>query len=95
MNNFHNIPKDEDTRILGEGETKLNGFNIKFEIWSWDGIQGNSLIFKTSEIKHLEDEEIIEMVKSSDYCNNNSQTTITKADSDLTFVNFNFEMIDD
>lgn len=95
MSHFHHIPKDGDTRSLGEGETKLNGFNVKLELWSWDGIQGSSLIFKTSEIKHLHDEEIIEMVKSSAYCKDNSQTTITKADSDLTFVNFNFEIIDD
>ena len=85
----------DTTRILGEGSTKLNGYPVKFETWNWDGIYGSSIIFKTKDVAHLTEEEIVELVKSSEYCKDDSDTTFKQTDSGETFVNFNFELDDD
>ena len=62
---FKNVPLDDDTRVLFEEITKLGGYEIMHQMWSWDGIKGESIIFTDADIKDLSEEEIKEKVRSS------------------------------
>ena len=71
---------------------KLGKYEIMYQIWSWDGIKGESIIFADADIKDLSEEEIKEKVRSSPMVTEKeSSMTFSQKGSGYTFVNFNFE----
>ena len=42
---FTNVPKDDDTRIVFEKEAVLDGVDVLYQNWIFDGIRAESLIF--------------------------------------------------
>ncbi|MCC6933022.1 MAG: hypothetical protein IT292_07185 [Deltaproteobacteria bacterium] len=67
---FANIQIDEDTKIYSRNLVTVANWQALLERWSWEGISGSSLIFATNDIKHLSDDQIIELVVSSGFCLN-------------------------
>jgi hypothetical protein len=55
---FNNIPIEEDTKILFQKQGKLGGYDIRYEIWSWDRIEAESFIFSNEDVAGLTDQEI-------------------------------------
>jgi hypothetical protein len=51
---------------------------------------GQSLIFLHDDIKELSEEEIVSLVKKSEFIGENPSTTITLNSDGYTLVNFNF-----
>ena len=47
---FKNVPLDDDTRILFQAIKKLNKYEVLYQLWSWDGMQGESIIFEDNDV---------------------------------------------
>ena len=90
-NRFNVVPIETDTRILYQQEGKLCGYDIRYEIWSWDGIEAGSIIFFNDDVAGLTDQEIKKVVLTSGLINEGSTMTLNRSDSGYTFCNFNFE----
>ena len=79
---FTNIKVEDDTKILSREEMKLGDYDVMHEIWVWEGIQAESLIFFNEDISDLNEEEILKLVGKE-------HATYQKAE-EYTFVNYNF-----
>lgn len=90
-NKFKNIPTEEDTKILSRQEKTIGEYIVLHEIWVWDGIYAESIIFANEDIEGLSDQEIEKMVRSLPILDENSDLTLTRTESGFTFVNFNFK----
>jgi len=89
-NKFKNVPVEWDTKILFQQEIKLEDKDVIYQIWDWDGIKANSIIFISKDIDHQTDEELKNIIKKMPLYKANSEITL-KRDESFTFVNFNFE----
>lgn len=90
---FQNLPVDEDTKILHSSEKELAQFKILFQTWIWDGVYGESFIFVQQDVKHLSQEEILDLAKSSPIIQNKKSITYSDEMSGFVFVNFNFRIL--
>jgi len=89
---FKNVPVEEDTRILFRDEAKLGDYGVLYEMWSWEGISAESLIFVNDDVADLTDEELEQEVRKSPLVKKESAVTIKRLEAGFTFVNFNFEI---
>jgi len=88
---FDDVPVDKDTRILFRHPAKFGKFDILYEMWSWEGIKAESIIFATEDVSEMTDEELELEVRQSPLVKKESAVTIKRSDAGYTFVNFNFE----
>jgi hypothetical protein len=88
---FKQVPVDEDTRILYQHEAKLADYDILHQMWSWDGVTAESIIFDSKDVSGLSDNELEGEVRKSPILKNDSSITLTRTASGFTFANFNFE----
>jgi hypothetical protein len=88
---FKNVPVEGDTRILFRQEAEFGTYEVLYEMWSWEGISAESIIFASDDISDLTDEELEQEVRKSPLVKKESAVTIKRLDSGFTFVNFNFE----
>lgn len=88
---FKTVPVEEDTRILFRQEAQFGTYEVLYEMWSWEGISAESIIFASDDISDLTDEELEQEVRQSPLVKKESALTIKRLDSGFTFVNFNFE----
>ena len=88
---FDDVPVDKDTRILFRYPAKLGKYDILYEMWSWEGIKAESIIFATDDVSDLTDEEVEKEVRQSPLLKKESAVTIKRLDVGFTFINFNFE----
>ena len=88
---FDDVPVDKDTRILFRYPAKLGKYDILYEMWSWEGIKAESIIFATDDISEMTDEELEKEVRQSPLVKKESAVTIKKSIVGYTFVNFNFD----
>ena len=85
------VPIEPDTKILFQKEGKLQNYDVRYEIWSWDGIEAESIIFSNDDVSALTDQEIESLVRKSAMVKVDSAMTLNRSDSGYTFCNFNFE----
>ena len=45
MKKFENVLIEKDTIMLSSEFIKIQGFDCKHEVWKWDGIKAESLVF--------------------------------------------------
>ena len=88
---FKNVPVDKETKILFRQEAKFGAYEVLYEIWSWEGISAESIIFASDDISDLTDEELELEVRKSPLVKSESAITIKRFSAGYTFVNFNFE----
>jgi hypothetical protein len=88
---FKKVPVDEDTRILFRQEATLGEYDVLYEMWSWEGISAESIIFASDDISDLTDEELELEARKSPLVKSDSAITIKRTPAGYTFVNFNFE----
>ena len=88
---FKGIHIEPDTKILFQNETNLGGYPVRYEIWSWDGYQAESIIFSNDDVSSLSDKEIEMVMYESGLIQEESGITINRSDSGFVFVSFNFE----
>lgn len=87
---FAGIPVEPDTAVLVNTAMEFEGIECVFQIWLWDGIQGQSLIFLNEEVAAMDDESLKAKVRSWIRVADASDVTISRSGSGFTFVNFNF-----
>ena len=88
---FDDMPVEEDTRVLFRQGVRLGKFEALYEMWSWDGISAESLIFANKDVSNLTDNELELEVRKSPLVKKESEITIKRLDAGFTFVNFNPE----
>ena len=88
---FANVPVEEDTRIVSSRETIFGDWPVLYQVWTWEGILAESLIFLAIEVAHLADEALERMVGASPLVKPDSSLTVARERDGYTFVNFNFE----
>jgi len=86
---FKELTNDIDTKIISRTLTEINKIPCVYEIWNWDGIVGDSIIFYKDDIKIYSDDEIVALACKKLNRKIEEYTISTK---DLfTFLNFNFK----
>lgn len=89
---FKNVPVEEDTKIKVQKEIEINNINALYQKWTWDGTLGHSIIFHNCDVEEMGDDEIIQLINSSETDFNVAQeSTISRSESGFTFINFGFE----
>jgi len=91
MDKFNNVPVEEDTIIIFRKRATIGEYKVLHEMWVWDGITAESIIFATEDIVELTDKEIEKKVKMLPFVNEGPGITLKRTDSGFTFVNFNFK----
>lgn len=61
-----------------------------YQEWSFDGINGKSVIFDSGQFPDIDDDAVLEMVRQLLKLNEEDLMTIKRTD-DLIFVNFDFQ----
>ena len=64
-NKFKNVPLDEDTRLKSSRKIELEGLNALHQVWIWEDVRGESVIFADDDVKDLTEEEIKKLVLDS------------------------------
>ena len=86
---FGQLPQDPGRTILSQRETRLEDIEALHQHWSWDGITAESLVFRSEDVAHLADEEIVRRLASHPAYRPGSEVSLTRLDSGYTFANFN------
>lgn len=84
------IPKDRDTISSSGKEVKLGAYKAVHQYFRWEGVDGESLIFESSDL-NLNDQELKILVRLSGFYDGERDSGIAISTDELfTFVNFNF-----
>ena len=90
---FKNVPRDKGTKTISQKEMKLGNLDVLFELWFWDGIAANSIIFDNKDIEGFSDKELKTLVKPHVRVDPASEVIVKRLESGFTFVNFNFTVV--
>ena len=88
---FKNVRVEADTKIHAIKYLNLDGMDCRYEFWDWDGVEAESLIFCTPELKEVSEayfQKLIGLIS-----NTNSADPIeftSKSGPEYTYLNFNF-----
>ena len=92
MNNFINVPKEKDTRIIEQEEIIINDIPALKQHWSWDGIIADSLIFNSNDVEHLSDDNSLQsFINEHSDVKVMGSVTFKRNSNGYCFVNYNFE----
>lgn len=82
---------DSDTKIINTIGLNVGKYIVLHQKFLFDGIKGESLIFRTSDTLHLNKNQLIELSKQHlpNLIRNTSEATHSKKESYI-FLNFNF-----
>ena len=89
LEEFNNIPREKDTKILFSSPMKWGELDIVYEKWIWSGIAAESIIFLTEDVKEMDDNALEADVRDGPLVRKDSEVTLKRGDK-FTFVNFNF-----
>ena len=89
---FQHVPVEKGTRIHFEKEIKIADMDALHQVWSWDGVHAESIIFCNEDVQHHSDDEVRDIVVGhfKEKIQKNTKMTLSRSDSGFTFVNFNF-----
>lgn len=96
---FKEITMDEGGRLYSETMAKAGELDVLVQVWSLDGIAGQSVIFANEDVEGLSDEEIKSLVKEEFSLNEKMRKELTISNPSIrkktgfTFVNFNFAIL--
>ena len=90
---FKNAPLDEGTRLTASNLVDLGEYEALHQVWRWEGIKGESVIFADEDVEALSEEEIKKLVRESGMLEDKgSKLTFSQKGTGFTFVNFNFSI---
>ena len=81
---------DPDTEILVRIDINIENLHAAYEIWHWDGIVGESLIFDSNDVTGLSEKELIRLLCKNKLIEITSDYTIKTTEDGLLFISFNF-----
>ncbi len=87
---FGAVPVEPDTRVLSRKHCLVGGYEALHERWVWDGIHGETVVFVSSEVCHLEDDQLRALITASEFFHTGTPTTVKRSETGYTLVNFNF-----
>lgn len=90
---FGDLIVDEDITVLFHLEDRWEGYDVVWEKWHLDGVDAESLIFLSDDVKDIPDAELEDKLRKSALFKSNFGITIDRKD-EYTFLNFNFEAPD-
>lgn len=90
---FANVPMESDTRLLTQADAQVKGIDALYQIWIWEGITAESLIFANADVADLDELALKALVSDSIYAKNESidKMTYSQSQTGYTFINFNFK----
>lgn len=77
---FDMVPVESDTVILAGLESMLGMYDVLYQKWLWDGIQGESFIFVSSDVAGLDDPALEALARSSPMLKPGCNITMTRGD---------------
>ena len=92
MKKFDDVEIEKDTKIISVKYINIEGYDCRCEVWNWDGVIADSLIFYKYDFKKPYEISVIKIIES--YINENyddSKHTL-KIDGNYIFFNYNFEI---
>ena len=91
MKKFDRVKIEADTKIHLIDYIKINCFDCRHEIWSWDGIKGESLIFCTKDFKNPKNEvqKIVETYINEEF---DEKKHTFKIKDEYVFFNYNMKV---
>ena len=91
---FDRVPVESDTHILSRLEARFDDYPVLHQVWFWEGIRAETLVFHASDVAALDDAALRALVFGSPLVKPGSRMTLSRGE-DYTFVNFNFVLPDD
>lgn len=88
---FASLPQDADTRIKSQRHINMAGIDALHQVWTWDGVKGESLIFAAADLSEATDRQIVDMAQSAGFVTNDPDFDIKRSESGFVFLNFGFE----
>jgi hypothetical protein len=88
---FDAVPLDDDTSILAQNEVAVGGYDALHQVWKWEGIKAESIIFLTADVSSLHDDDLKQLLMSEALATPGSSVTVSHSDSSYTSLNFNFQ----
>lgn len=90
---FKNVNIESDTKIHAIKYLNLDGTDCRYEFWEWDGVEAESLIFCTPELKEVTEgyfQKLIGLISDTNAAEPIEFTS--KSDPEYTYLNFNFRV---
>ncbi len=88
IKDFNDIELDPETKLLSRKIIQINGIACAHEFWSWDGINGESLIFYKDDLLPYSDDDIYNLA-FADIVNKPKSHTLKRTEKFI-YLNFNF-----
>ena len=88
---FHFIPCDPETRILEEALYTLQGRDVLHQVWIWDGVRAESLVFRTCDLASMNESELRKVLHQSGLLAVSEPITYATSANGFTFISFNFQ----
>lgn len=88
---FHFIPRDPETTILEEALYALQGCDVLHQVWIWDGMRAESLVFRTSDLAELTECEMRRVLHQSGLLAVSEPITYATSTNGFTFISYNFQ----
>lgn len=84
------IAIDPETTFKQRNQIHLAGLACVHEVWFWEGIDGETLIFKTEDVEDLAEPELLRVAKEYPGFAHFADYTLKRGEQ-FTFLNFNFK----
>jgi hypothetical protein len=62
---FSNVSEDSSITVIFEQEMELDGIRVLYRKWHGEGITGDDIFFRQTDVRHLVAEELEELIRSS------------------------------
>lgn len=88
--NFDAVPQDKGTKIVLERKIIVESLEALHQVWVWDGIIGESLIFRKTDVDGFDENRLKEILEMTGLHTRQEAVTFNASGEDFRFVNFNF-----
>ncbi|MCP2041180.1 hypothetical protein L1281_001774 [Neisseria sp. HSC-16F19] len=88
---FAALPQDEDTQIRSRQLVRIADSDVLHEVWYWDGVKGESLIFIAADLPDTDDDTLVQLAREAGFPVPESGFTLKHNDQGFIFLNFGFE----
>jgi len=82
------VPLEPDTTLLEEVPVQLDGYDLLYQRWHWDGLPGESLILREDQVEALTDEQLHQLALDKGLIPTSAAITITRQRQGYAFVNY-------
>lgn len=90
MKKFEGVKIEKDTKVFSTQYIKVQNYDCRHEVWEWDGIKAESLIFCKSDFKEPVEENILSICEEHIGEDFDDSKHTFKPSGDFVFFNYNF-----